>query len=475
MLAFCCDQIGGAMLSGVSPQELRAQISRIKTSPLFVSTKQLQALLDLLAVRALADGGSRVTQREIGKVLGFRHFDPITPTVRVTAGRLRSRLVEFYATEGRADSVIVDFPKGPPYVLHAWRKNSRPLRPAGKAFQLYCEGRILWAQRTPESLEKSVVCFEKATVIDPNLADPHAALAESYFFLAVCGAAAPRKVMCQAKAHAVRAVSLDPTNAEAHAALAAILSTFEWNWRRAGHEFRKAVHLDPDAIPVYALRANYLLSIGKTEEAAEDARHILQMMTSSPSPLSASHAAKILYAAGKYTESEELLIHLRNLAPEFYLVHWLLGLLYGTNGDFLLAHESIERASTLYPENTTIVAALGWLNALTGNIDSAQKVLGQLLARRKRQYVPGTDFAMIYAALERMDVAFNWLHRACRERSVFLTWLGVWPPFKPLFSDPRSMTILKKMRLGGFFQSSDEGALVPATRTLSTLHTRHQL
>lgn len=209
----CCDRIGEAMPSAVSAQELKHQICRIKTSLLFAGAKQLQALLDLLAFQAL-NGGSSVTQGEISKVLGFREFDPTKPTVRITAGRLRSRLIEFYATEGRDDTVIVEFPKGPPNVLNVRMKRSRGLSPLDKCFRLYSQGRILWAQRTPESLAKAVSCFQRAILIDSKMAEPHAALALTYFFMAI-GGADPRKLMRKAKTHAEKAVSLDPNSAEA--------------------------------------------------------------------------------------------------------------------------------------------------------------------------------------------------------------------------------------------------------------------
>ena len=417
------------MPSAVSPQEVKDQISRIKASPLFASTKQLQALLDLLTLHALTDGGS-VSQREIARVLGFAQFDPTTPTVRITAGRLRLRLVEFYATEGRDDAVIVEFPRGHPYQLSVRRRRSRGLSPSDKAFQLYSEGRNLWAQRTAESLAKAVSCFERAILINPRAAEPHAALALSYFFMAIAGAD-PRKLMREAKAHAERAIILDPNSAEAHAIRAAILSTIEWNWKRAGKEFEKAVNLEPDSLPVYSLRANYLLSVGRIEDAACDARRLLQLMASSPSHLTGSHAAKVLYAAGKYGESEELLLQMRELAPHFYMIHWQLGLLYGTKGEFSLAIRAIEMASALSPENPTVFSASGWINALAGNTDAATRVVERLLAIGKHQYVPGTELAMIYAALGQLDEAFQWLNRACRERSIFLTWLGVWPPLRP--------------------------------------------
>jgi tetratricopeptide (TPR) repeat protein len=435
------------MLSQVSPQELEKQVGLIKASPIFAGAKQLHLFLDLLVNRAVSHNGTRsLTQEDISKALGLREFDSTKPTVRIAAGRLRSRLIEFYATEGRDDSVILEFPKGRPYRLNARHKMSRALRLSGEAFRRCYDGRMLWAQRTPESLEKAAACFKEAIRIDPHSPDPYAALAETYLFMALCDTA-PRKVMRLAKTHAEHAVTIDPYNAEAHAALAAIFSAFYWNWNEAEREFERAAQLDSDSLGLYSLRANHLLSVGKTEEAAKDARRILQMTVAGPSPLVTSHAAKILFAAGKYDESEELLLRIREMIPNFYLVHWQLGLLYGTKGDTLTAQTSLEKAYALFPESFTVIAALGWVNALAGKTDRALKIAQHLTAHRKHKYIHGTDLAMIYAALGNMRLAFQWLNRAYRERALFLPWLSVWPPFRSLYCDPQSVPILSKMHL----------------------------
>jgi tetratricopeptide (TPR) repeat protein len=435
------------MFSRVSPQELEAQVRRIKASPVFKEAKKLHLFLDLLASRAVSQNGKNpITQGDISKALGLRDFDPTKPTVRIAAGRLRSRLMEFYATEGREDSVIIDFPKGRPYRLDARKKKSRELPPSGKTFQLCCDGRILWAQRTPESLEKAAVCFHEALRIDPHCAEAHAGLAECYLFMAICGLA-PRKLMRPARMHAERAVSIAPYSPDAHAALASILSAFYWDWKRAGNQFGRAFELDPGSLTLYSLRANHLLSIGKPEDAAKDARRILQMTAAGPSPLVGSHAAKILYAAGKYHESEELLVHIREMIPDFYMVHWQLGLLYGTKGDLSTARESLEKAFNSCPKGPSTLAALGWISALAGQVGDAKKIAECLETDRRRGYIPGTDLAMIYAALGEMDRAFQWLNRAYRERALFLPWLSVWPPFKALYCDPRCIAILEQMGL----------------------------
>jgi tetratricopeptide (TPR) repeat protein len=191
------------------------------------------------------------------------------------------------------------------------------------------------------------------------------------------------------------------------------------------------------------------LSIGEPDNAAQDARRILQMTSAGPSPLVNSHAAKILYAAGKYDESEELLVRIREMVPEFYIIHWQLGLLYGVKGNFSAAHDSLERAFKLCPQGPGTLAALGWANALAGKVNAAKKIAERLEADRRHQYVPSIDLAMIYAVIGEMDLAFAFLNRAYQERALFLPWLRVWPPFMALCGDPRSIAILNKMGLKG--------------------------
>ena len=437
----------------VSPQELENQISRIKSSRVFSGAKQLHLFLDLLANRAFSCNGGPLSQMQIGRALGLHQFDSTKPTVRIAAARLRLHLMEFYATDGRQDHIIVEFPKGSPYRLTFRKRDSHALPSSPRVIRLCRDGRMFWARRTSDSLQKAICCFEEAIRIDPEYSEPHAALAECYLFLAL-GGTRPRSVMRKAKMHAQLAVRIDPNSAEAHAALGSIQSAFDWDWKKAGREFQRAVQLDPKSVAVYCLRATHLVSIGKTEDAANDARRVLEMTAAGPSPLIASHAAKILYVAGKFDESEELLLRTEEIAPDFYMAHWQLGLLYGAKGDFAAARSSMKAASRLSPGSPIMIAGLGWINALEGRVDSALEIASQLQVLGRHQYVPSTDLAIIYGALGRMEVAFHWLERALRERSVILPWLGVWPPFQPLFCDPRSAAILEKMALHGASDSA---------------------
>src|SRR5262245_993433 len=94
---------------------VRAQLERMAVSPLFAQGGRMVGLLRYLVDAALAGTADDLNQYRIAIDVMSRdaRFDPaLDSIVRVEMGRLRSKLVEFYATEGVADEVRVGLPKG---------------------------------------------------------------------------------------------------------------------------------------------------------------------------------------------------------------------------------------------------------------------------------------------------------------------------------------------------------------------------
>ena len=94
-----------------------------------------------------------------------------------------------------------------------------------------------------------------------------------------------------------------------------------------------------------------------------------------------------------------------------------------------------------------MVAALGYGHAVSGNTGEAKKVLEELKELSKRRYVSPYDLATIHTGLRENDAAFDWLHRACQERSCPLVYLSVEPIFVTLRPDPRFPNLLRRIGL----------------------------
>jgi len=95
------------------------QVERLASSQTLHGSESLCKLLRYLAKHALDHPGTPLKEYQIAtEVFGRQEdFDPqLDSMVRVQAGRLRSKLAEYYASEGTADPIWVELPKGT-YVL----------------------------------------------------------------------------------------------------------------------------------------------------------------------------------------------------------------------------------------------------------------------------------------------------------------------------------------------------------------------
>lgn len=103
-------------------------MERILHSHALQGSESLRKLLIYLATRAVEHPGEQVKEAQIALDVFGRgdDFDPrIDSTVRVQAARLRSKLLEYYSTEGAADTVTIEIPKGN-YMVAFVRQKPRP-------------------------------------------------------------------------------------------------------------------------------------------------------------------------------------------------------------------------------------------------------------------------------------------------------------------------------------------------------------
>lgn len=100
-------------------EERFQEVEKLTNSHSLRGSESLCRLLRYLAEHSLADPPASVKEYQIATEVFGRsaHFDPqADSTVRVQAGRLRTKLAEYYASEGAEDSILVELPKGS-YVL----------------------------------------------------------------------------------------------------------------------------------------------------------------------------------------------------------------------------------------------------------------------------------------------------------------------------------------------------------------------
>jgi TolB-like protein/tetratricopeptide (TPR) repeat protein len=162
-----------------------------------------------------------------------------------------------------------------------------------EAYELYLQARHFWRQRGEGPLRESMRLFEEAIRLDPGFARAHSGLAAATGVLvAYTGPEVDAEALGRAaETHALRALSLDPSLAEAHAVLAANLE-ISWKFAAAEAEFQRAIALDPADSTAQQWYAEFLLRMSRFREAAKYFSRALELDPLSPAVnLSAAYNA----------------------------------------------------------------------------------------------------------------------------------------------------------------------------------------
>ena len=117
-------------VSVVDRSQFEAAIERLVASHSLHGSESLCKLLRYLAKQAIEHPGAQVKEYQIAtEVFGRQaNFDPqLDSMVRVQAGRLRTKLTEYYSTEGASEPYMVELPKGS-YAL-GFHERSRQAQP----------------------------------------------------------------------------------------------------------------------------------------------------------------------------------------------------------------------------------------------------------------------------------------------------------------------------------------------------------
>ncbi|MDP2318668.1 MAG: hypothetical protein Q8O42_04925 [Acidobacteriota bacterium] len=130
----------------ISNEQVRAELERVLVSRGFANAGRLSRLLRHIVERTLAGETDQLKEYSVGMEVFDRDdkYDPrIDSIVRVEAGRLRSRLEEYYAADGAADPVRISLPRGA-YVAVFEPRQAAPTVPAQEPEQIASPRRV-WA------------------------------------------------------------------------------------------------------------------------------------------------------------------------------------------------------------------------------------------------------------------------------------------------------------------------------------------
>jgi serine/threonine protein kinase/tetratricopeptide (TPR) repeat protein len=319
-----------------------------------------------------------------------------------------------------------------------------------EAYQLYLKGRYLANQTTAEELKKSMEYFQQAIDKDPGYAMAYVGLADSYNWLGGgLNYLPPGETHPNAKAAALKALELDDTLGEAHAALAYDEWFYDRDWPSAEREFRRAIELNPNSAISHQRYSECLLTRSLFDEGINELKRAQELDPVSTQGLGGlGHAYLIMR---RYDESISYFQKALDLYPNAAFIRAQLAWSYAAKGMYPQALAEYDKIAVpdkgVATENQLVADGLGWVYAVSGRRADALKIAKGFTDLSSHAYVDFYQLATIYAGLGEKDEAFRLLEKGYEERSAGMPYLAVDPFWDGMRSDPRYADLLRRMGL----------------------------
>jgi TolB-like protein/DNA-binding SARP family transcriptional activator len=312
------------------------------------------------------------------------------------------------------------------------------------AFEAYVKGRHHWRQRTRTGLERALFHFREALDHDPFFAPAYAGLADTYNMMGSgYGFRPPSEMAPLARAAAQRALELDGSLAEAHAALGHIAAHYDYDLQAAEWAFLRAIELNPSYATAHHWYSLLLVRLGRSDEAIAAAVRARDLDPLAP-PIT-GNVPRVRYFSGEFAAAARGYAAAdRNVSIQ----RWPrvgMAMSYLALGQHDAALHALDVPLDSWGGLTECVRGLIY-QAMQRTAEARQVVL-ELEQRAVIEYIDPTHIALLRGALGDLDEAFVWLERAYRERSMLIVYMGVDPLFDPMRGDPRFAAMLR--RLGG--------------------------
>jgi adenylate cyclase len=306
---------------------------------------------------------------------------------------------------------------------------------------LYLRGMHHWHRRRIEDFHLAIEAFEAAVERRPGYAPAHAGLALAAVTLTGYDSRMLDEMLARARESALRALELDPGQADAHAALGLIYRR-QGHWAPGERHTLRALELNPSHVTAHHWLSQHLVAVGRLDEALELARRAVQL-----DPISVIINNNLGFIHGFREEYEEAVSAFEatlRLDPAFPTA---LSNLWGAMLQLGRVEEALDVLDRL--------EQLGWpiapyvLTFTLWHRDPAlrEQALADLEELAATPASSAYHLASLYARLGLLETALDWLERAHAERHYNMPYIVVQPPFRVLWGHPRYERVVREMDL----------------------------
>jgi serine/threonine-protein kinase len=424
-----------------------------------VSERILNALVRVRGLSVLARassfrfGADRPEPREIGRQLGVSWL--VDGTVAREGRRLRvtAQLVEaksgFVRWADRIETSADALASVEGSVLQAVSSAlgleappDRPQRIADPvALEKVMQARYFWNRRPEQvAVDQALQLYREAIEADPNCAEAWAGLAEVYATLGSweIGVLPPAEAQSKASTYAARALALDPTLAEAHAALGYSALHFGWDSLAADASFRRAIELNRNCVTAFHWYSHALTAVGRVDESLATSRAALKL--DPMNVLMTAHLAWHHHMArepGRVVDQAQRVVH---MDPSYQWGYYFLSWGHEAEGRLTeavaAAREGIRRNN-----NPVMNACLARAYASAGDVRDARETCSLFARDARGRDLFAFELGLVELALGDRDAALTHFERALVCRSGWIAYARADPRLDPLRAEPRFQAI----------------------------------
>jgi adenylate cyclase len=436
---YFCDGITEEIINALAHIENLKVIAR--TSAFSFKNKQadIREIGHILNVETMLEGSIRKAGNKLRitaqliRVLDGSH---------IWSERFDRDLKDIFAIQDEISQAIADTLK---VKLFTEKKTASKLHKENlEAYNLYLKGTYYSKMLSSDGFIKASEFYEQALKIDPEYALVYVGLAEVTGFSTLWGNVSPDEGSLKGKEYVNKALKIDNNLAEAHAYLGTINAFFDWNWKEADNNFKKALEINKNSSIIHMDYAIFLSLSGRNNEALIEATQAKEL-----DPLSwyiNSRTGDVYYYACQYEKAIEEYRMSLTINPDYFLTHFQLGLSYAITGLVSESFAEFEKAADLSGGNPVVLSSLHVFYSRIGKTDQANKLYADLKKRYEKEYIPSTCFFLIHRSRGEEDLAIEWLRRACTEHDTLLPFVRM-----TLFTIPggsKYISLIKEMGLG---------------------------
>ncbi len=311
-----------------------------------------------------------------------------------------------------------------------------------RAHDLYFAGRALWATREPAKSRQAIALYEEALRIDPEYALAYMGIADAYALMAGNGQIEPYAAIARGVPAVRRALELDPSLAEAHAAFG-MLYLAQRDYQNAAGEYQRAIELNPSYDRAYVRAGTLQFWFGDFPQAEKLIRESERLNPYAMSlPMIRS---ELYYYWRRYDDSITLAKVVLQADPGYATAYQVMARDYLQKGDAPRAVAAARAAVAKFPDRMLYVSELASYLFRSGQTREAENLAALVLEPGPPDEVDPLVVALMYARMMDREKTLRYLAAAYSARSVDLPSIRFDPALDFVRDDPRYRAIAAKV------------------------------